>query len=60
MRKEVEWSRDEGRHRSRAMKLAWLTRDSVEVWRVDAGMEAASQNNASAARSVLAMWLTLV
>ena len=34
-------------------------RETLEVWRVHAGMKAASQNYASAARSVLAMWLSL-
>jgi hypothetical protein len=43
---------------STAPSNSWLTRDTLEVWRVHAGMKAASQNFASAARSVLAMWLS--
>jgi hypothetical protein len=33
-------------------ELAWLTRDTREVWRVHVGIKAASQNYASTARSV--------
>jgi hypothetical protein len=40
-------------------KLIWLTRDIIEVWLEHAGLEAASHNYASAAGSVLAMWLSL-
>lgn len=36
-------------------KLAWLTRDATDVWRVHGGFEAASHNDASSERA-LAMW----
>jgi hypothetical protein len=50
---------DELFHLSSSTFDSWLTRDTLEVWHVPAGMKAASQNYVSAARSVFAMWLSL-
>ncbi len=39
----------------REVRLAWLKRDTPELWRMNAGREIPSQNNASAANSYQAL-----